>query len=130
VHRHFITCLAVALLGGLGASATAGELGATSRGTVSISITVPPHVTIEAASLRNEERSAPDAFCIASNGVTRFHVEVARPAGAKGDAFASAVSWPMCGGSGPQDQVTANAAELNQSGAGAREDVTLLVVPE
>jgi hypothetical protein len=66
--------LVLTLLACLGTSsvAIAGELGSTSRGTVSISITIPPHVTATAASADGGEGKG--GLCLRSNGFKSYHV--------------------------------------------------------
>ena len=58
----------------LACPAHAGELGRTSRGTVSISVTIPQRVTI-ATSARDRSGANSDAYCVRTNGVASFHVQ-------------------------------------------------------
>lgn len=82
--------LILALLGVPTTAASAGELGATSRGSVSITITVPPHLRVEAASDRS---SSANALCITGNGFDHYHVALLETDGRPGKiAIPSALS--------------------------------------
>jgi hypothetical protein len=66
-------------LAGTSVRATASALGPTSRGTVSISITIPPHVRVIPAQA-GKSSNAHD-FCLETNGLQGYHVALLGPAG-------------------------------------------------
>jgi hypothetical protein len=64
------------------AGAGAADIGPTARGTVSISVTIAPHVAIAPAAARVGAAAAGGALCVESNGFTHFHVALVRQSGA------------------------------------------------
>lgn len=73
-----IPLVIIAVLSSVPAMASAGELAARSRGSVSISITIPPHLVIKPAMLVAGPASANETqgFCIKTNGFDNFHLVV------------------------------------------------------
>lgn len=74
--KRLSVCRAGLLLGlvGISASAEAGVPGPTSRGTVSISVTIAPHVVMSEASgsMRDGVGDTATALCIGSRGLTPY----------------------------------------------------------
>jgi hypothetical protein len=58
-------------------------MGATSRGTISIRITIPPHVMVEPAHGEGASDEAVSArgLCVRSNGFTPYHLAILSPSG-------------------------------------------------
>jgi hypothetical protein len=73
-----IQLLIIAALCGGPARASAGELAARSRGSVSISITIPAHLVLKPAMPVADPGSgkAAQGFCIQANGLENFHLVV------------------------------------------------------
>ena len=57
-------------------------MGPTARGTVSISVTIAPHVAIAPAAALVGAAAGGRALCFESNGFTQFHVALVRQSGA------------------------------------------------
>jgi hypothetical protein len=74
--------LVIAALGllGTGSQATAGTRGSISRGMVSISITIAPHIQIRPAAETGTNASDAAGLCLQTNGFHNFHVAVIRAA--------------------------------------------------
>lgn len=76
IARLISRCIACAAIGA--ASVThAGELGATSRASISISITIPPHLSVHelaAASTSRNSGLARRQFCVASKGIGTYSI--------------------------------------------------------
>ena len=78
IARLISRCIACAAIGAA-AVAHAGELGATSRASISISITIPPHLSVHelgagAASTSRNSELARRQFCVASKGIGTYSV--------------------------------------------------------
>lgn len=125
--------LIAALLASVSAEASGGTLGATSRGSISISITIPPHALVISAP-PGAPGDASGRLCLSENGVSRFHVVLAGADGADGD-LAPAAAQPNASlnfGCVAVDAATsviaAGAAE--PAPAGPARTVTVLVVAD
>ncbi len=126
---HAIQLLIVAALSGLPPAASAGELAASSRASISISITIPPHLVVnrvapaEGAGPRNEGQG----FCIAANGLANFHLVVLGSARAAQPA-ATPIASSNCGMSSPEEwKVAGPLAGVDQH---QPQPLTILVVPD
>jgi len=78
IARLISRCIACAAIGA-SSFAHAGELGATSRASISISITIPPHLSVHAmpasaASIPRNSEVARRQFCVASKGIGTYSV--------------------------------------------------------
>ncbi|HET8720776.1 MAG TPA: hypothetical protein VFM24_02030 [Nitrospira sp.] len=103
----------------IGASAYAGELGPRSRDTISISVTIPPHVTVApAAEVSAEGSTAPNALCIGAAGLRDYRLAIVDPAGFAEDGGVQ-FHPASCSDLGKQ------AAGLSGSGP-----ITVLVIPD
>lgn len=120
-------------------SAEAGALGLTSRGTVSISITIAPHVVVRQASRPAQVAlgDAADALCIGSSGLTAYSATLLT----RTDGRSEAIDLPlMRKGQLPGDlecgqQVGASAtlhlgARLLRAIRGSTGPATLLIIPD
>lgn len=122
--------VALAVLAATGAKAAAGSLGATSRGSVAISITIPPHVAVASRSGNGDGNSA-DAFCLSAYGIRNYRIGILLPQQAP-DSLLEAASGPeysnvqaLCGADRSLSFSNAKIAERPPS-----RPVTLLVIPE
>lgn len=108
-----------ALIGGP-AEASAGELAARSRGSVSISITVPPHLVLKPAMPVADPRSGKEAqgFCIKANGLDNFHLVVLGSASMQSPLPRPAASMPIA---------MSNCAALPAEALRTKQDVALPV---
>lgn len=129
--RRLDLLLFLSALGALPAAACAGELGPTSRGSVAISITIPPHVVVTPAA-RTDPTGAEAPLCISGAGLARYRVERVQsdpsanpgppqmlPVGA--EAFPSA-----CGANA--HALAGLAPAIGESGSAT--PLTLLIVPD
>jgi hypothetical protein len=119
------------------AAARAGELGPTSRDSVSISITIAPHVAVSRAPQGTDIASPDDAgFCVETNGMHDYHVAVLGAAGPARQQAAISRSLPAggrmsCGGAG-----SVSFAGIDPSDGDPRtsdhssQAVTLLITPD
>ena len=133
-----IQILILGIFAAASGAASAGELGATSRGTVSISITVPPHLVLAVSS---DREASSNALCVSSNAPDHYHI-------ARLSADGTALQSLVLGARSPTRQSGAKEAcgpieeELTrasdsfkgdaadrQPGANSR-PVTLLIVPD
>jgi hypothetical protein len=64
-----IRALCFVAITGMAASVKAGELGPASRGSVGISITIPPHLSIKPGHETNSQMSSAPGVCIQTNGL-------------------------------------------------------------
>jgi hypothetical protein len=133
--RLVLTTLALA---GVSVGATAGALGSTSRGTVSISITVPPHVRVIPAQVPKSSNA--HDLCLETNGLQGYHVALLGPAGSS-QSFASppgnAAPLPTsnlaeCGASGGSNhQIGLELVHgLAAAASPGSPPLTLLIVPD
>jgi hypothetical protein len=124
--------LTLGLLGAASCAASAGELGATSRGAVSISITVPPHVTIKPAGAHAPEANA---LCVMSNGFDHYHLVLLEAGGSRHQSIIpSAGSKVLTSGArGGCRSIGTDLmpdASLAEDAASRRIAVTFLIVPD
>lgn len=110
-----------------GTALRAGALSATSRGSVAITITIPPQV-------RNVEQggasSTGDALCVSANGLRTYHIAIVSAGSLPADvgvAPSSAMDAARVGRCG-REPVSVAAIEV-PTGSSAQA-VTLLVVPD
>ena len=127
--------LTVALLGAASSMASAGELGPTSRGTISISITIPPHVMVKPVSLVNQDHpSSLSDLCVATNGLQDFHLMVVDSASGQERAIPSPVQVApgqgSCRGPGLGFQIVDEWPLTAKKMPDAASPLTLLVVPD
>lgn len=126
--------LTVALLAA-SSMASAGELGPTSRGTISISITIPPHVMVKPVSLVNQDhRSSLSDLCVATNGLQDFHLMVVDSVSGQERAIPSPVQVApgqgSCRGPGLGSQIVDERPLTARQMPDAAPPLTLLVVPD
>lgn len=118
--------LVLPTLAAMPATAQAGDLGATSRGTVSISITIPPRVQVAAAVAPDARPDSP--LCVSSTGLGRYRIQMIQ-------------SGNNVGAGRPNDILIGSARSAASCGAAAhaiagpaRPDMsnplTLLIVPD
>jgi hypothetical protein len=124
---------------GVPVAASAGEMGTMSRGTVSIRITIPPHVRIasggDLASTAASSMARP--LCIATNGLAHYRVALLSPAGAVQDNVSSLDRAAKRARTVPDGACVATNADgsrtnlsiVELAGSGT-EPPTLLIVPE
>lgn len=128
--------LLIAAVAAASATASAGQLGATSTGTVSISVTIPPHLTVEMLPMTADSDSpAATSACIVTGGAEDYHVALL-PAEGSG----TLEPLPMTGRGAARRSCLADAATslLQERGPGGSSGgsaptagpVTLLVVPD
>ena len=86
--------MTIGLFGAFPWAAYAGELG-TSRGSVSISITVPPHVSATTLSTVSQDPPISSKLCVATNGLREYHLMLVDAASPQGRP----ISEPLRGGS-------------------------------
>jgi hypothetical protein len=104
------------------APAAAGDLGPVSRGTVSISVTIPPHVRVSGSV--GAVPSDLHALCLGGTGLGDYRVRVLDSAGSQlGQDMLPGLSG---GCAGPGATAIANAA----AGPPQSGPVTLLIVPD
>lgn len=119
---------AFVVLAMVGSGASAGELGPTSRGTVSISITIAPHVEIGPS---RAAASSGDGFCLRPTGIRSFHLTVV-PSGASSPATVpvplSADGGALCAAAGAARRLLTGASAAAASAPSGA--VTLLVTPD
>lgn len=132
---HLLMLLAI---GWIPAAASAGDLAATSRGTVSISITVPPHARLTPiASGQGSPQAGTGALCLTANGIPQFHVAVVP----EGPPSSSAVPLNgssasvngagnlFCSADGNQGRIVAAGAAGDRRSSSSR-PVTVLIVAD
>jgi hypothetical protein len=132
-------------LAGTTSAGFASAPGATSRGTVSISITVPPHVLVSrlAGPDGGAVSEAGDSLCVAAVGYSNYHVAlVPSREGATGlpDKGAARMSSEVAGESSCLAGLAGQASEpglilylrhpATQPLAGSADALTLLIVPD
>jgi len=119
-------------------SAEAGALGPTSRGTVSISITIAPHVVVSEAS--RPAQVAPgdtaEALCIGSSGLTAYSATLL----ALIDGRSEAIDLPLvrklpsdqhiCGQEAGEGAAVHLDGRMVQAIRGSAEPATLLIIPD
>lgn len=135
-------CRVLLLLGlaGISTSAEAGILGPTSRNTVSISVTVAPHVVVSEVS-RPTRLAAGDtatALCIGSRGLTAYRATLL----ARIDGRSEAIDLPLvrkgqlsadrqsCGQDVGAGATVHLDSRLAQAIRGSTEPATLLIIPD
>ena len=119
-------------------SAEAGVLGPTSRGTVSISITIAPHVVVSEASRPTQIAlgDTAEALCIGSGGLTAYRATLLASIGGRSEAIDLPPVRKL-----PSDQYIcrqeagAGAAvhldgRMVQAIRGSAEPATLLIIPD
>ncbi len=120
------------------AAAKAGALGATSRGTVSISITIPPHFQISAGTpiATHLHPGGLGEFCVETNGVRNYHVAVLNSASSSQQVLEAVHtllprhSGAICGSASTADEVDRIRASDSLARSGESASVTLLVIPD
>ena len=111
-------------------SASAAQMGPLSRGTVSISVTVPPHVIVTSAPARFDASSAAPTLCVGTNGFSQYHLAMIRHSDRAEDEEILGKGGGQPGGSicpGAIPVVPHMLTDLEPSSAGA---VTLLIIPD
>jgi hypothetical protein len=113
-------------------NAYAGELGATSRGAASISITVPPHLQASFSQYRTGQSSP---VCVRAKGLTiKYHIALAREDGVdsnRGETGITALSNERAcdgkpiGAMGGKSEIAVQPAATNAAGP-----TMLLIIPE
>jgi len=123
--------LTLGLFGAASFAASAGELGPTSRASVSISIRVPPHVMIKAA---GADLSPASPLCVTSNGFHHYHLALLDADGAPRNpvptAWSNAAMSGAEGGCGSFGTELVPGGSVPENAAGAQTPVTLLIVPD
>lgn len=111
--------------------AAAGEMGAISRGTVSISVIIPPHVMVRPAGDTGYKgtSSARGALCVETNGVRQYHLALLPQSGSSEDqeALPAAADSPACPSA---SAVLPHNIDAQASGVSEGQPLTLLVVPD
>lgn len=136
--RHSRIFVASAALVAAATAANAGTLGPTSRGSVSISITIPPHVRIASAAPGAATAGPAGALCLETNGIHDYHVAVLgsegpaleRPAVSPAPLFAAAPGGRAICGEGARMAVIDAAGGLSGSARSPQAPVTLLIIPD
>ena len=107
-------------------AARAGEFGPTSRGALSISVTIPPRVTIATAvRARNGGEGAAAGWCIRTRGLRNYHVDVLGSLPA--DAFGSLA----CEDRGSRPLLQPVDAAIVEDPRSVRDDsVSIIIVPD
>lgn len=110
-------------------AAAAGEFGPTSRGTVSISITIPPHVVISSAPTTANSGNT-EGLCVRANGIGSYHVVLVPSAASPPVELQANPDADWCGAG-----AAAASSELLRDGSAVRarlfsRPVTLLVTPD
>lgn len=72
--RRPIRALSFVAIAGMGTSATAGELGPSSRASVGISITIPPHVSLNPGREINGQINPAEGICVQANGLNNYRL--------------------------------------------------------
>lgn len=134
-----VQCIsALALLVGASA-ASAGEMGPTSGETVSIHITIPPHVQLSAPDelASGEAANVAHRLCVTSNGIGRYRVMLLSVADAREDHLSSPVPFAI----GHESELGTYCTSMNADGPGTHvstvraaafgaEPLIVLVVPD
>ena len=138
-YRHATAVLTIVGLTGTAAKATADEGGPTSRDSISISISIPPHFEMNpAGSSTHQGRVAKsDLLCIEGNGAKNYHVAVVGPEGLpdrsntlrQSRLIPIAIDPATCG-PGTAAAAIHFANWLSTSPGSARAPVTLLIIPD
>lgn len=71
-----IRALSFVAIASMATSVRAGELGPASRGSVGISITIPPHVSVNPAHGTNDRVNAAGDICVQANGLNNYHLVI------------------------------------------------------
>jgi len=136
--RPTVVRVLAAIVATTSAHADAGELGRTSRGTVSISIIIPPRVLV-AASHASREGARGASLCITGTRLRRYSIRMIHGADKTGARAIDRAQDRQVGGTGPTAGCDVGAAAVPMLGAIAlaalaRHDdlgpLTLLIVPE
>jgi hypothetical protein len=126
--------LTLALLGAASSVASAGELGPTSRETISISITIPPHVMVKPAKSGTDGAVSAGAWCVSSNGVAHYHVALLSHDGTQVGTMPSGLPLPRQAGCGPAARELVPVSVQFSNAADGKElpgePAMLLIVPE
>lgn len=81
-HSLQISSLALMTLIAHPTCASAAQMGPTSRDSLSISVTVPPHITVSPAAAKFDASSAAPKLCVGTNGFSQYHLVMLRHSGA------------------------------------------------
>ena len=128
--------LLIAALAGTSVMASAGQLAATSTGSVSISVTIPPHLTVETMPKTPDSASpAATSACIVTGDVEDYHVALLP---AEGSGAPEPLPMTHRGAGGRSCLASAAATALEERGpdvssggsASTAGPLTLLVVPD
>lgn len=130
--HHAMRALALASLFIPLSGARAGEMGPTSRGSVSISITIPPHIVTGQAAVGADPRtglSAANGLCIAAGGEHVYRVALL---GAGQEPTATVepsqiLDLAKCAATGRSQAAAPDAGEPARAGTGP---IALLVIPD
>ena len=126
------------VLGAALISAPASAVGPTSRSTISITITVPPHIVLSRADSVTD--SALDArvedFCIGASGLASYHVALApshgglAPVGLRTHSGQQAGDPQLCGRDPGPGSVLHLDKAMVQTITGSAGPATLLIIPD
>lgn len=116
--------LPILLAAAIPSPALCGELGPTSRGSVTIRVTVPQHVEVASVAAAGSLSGTHSGLCLVSNGTAaRYRVSVVT---ATGPRNLVTLIGPSCGEASPALPLDVGADSARASG----QPVTLLVAPE
>lgn len=110
-------------------SASAAQMGPTSRDSVSISVTVPPHIIVAPAVAKLDGSSGAPKLCVGTNGFSQYHLVVVRHSGAteQEEALRAGESSEVSACPGAVAVAPRMIADSELSSRGA---LTLLIVPD
>ena len=113
------------------AAARAGEIGATSRSTVSISITIPPHVIVNPVTAATGQTSrASTGLCVETNGFSQYHLALVRHSAAADQEELLPQEIPTSKLSDCPSGNTVQPSHLSQVEGTTVEPLTLLIVAD
>lgn len=109
--------------------AYAAQMGPLSRASVSISVTVPPHIMVTPAAASLNASSAVPTLCVGTNGFSQYHLAMIRHSGATEEdevlEGGGRTGGSLCPGAIPV--VPQAVAEMEPSSPGT---LTLLIIPD
>lgn len=129
IDRSIVRTLLVCALAAAPGIASAADMGPVSRETVSISITVAPHVIVTPAAGTFQASSAGPTLCVGTNGFSQYHLALIRhSAGAEDEELLQSGggrSGAACPGASPVMPQMLAGLETSSPGP-----VTLLIIPD
>jgi hypothetical protein len=125
-------------LTGTSMSAEAGVLGPTSAGSVSISVTIAPHVVVSEASRPAQVMvgDPAEAFCIGSRGLTAYRATLLASIGGRSEAIDLPLvrklpsDQHICGQEAGEGAAVHLDGRMVQAIRGSAEPATLLIIPD